>query len=724
MTVDIAPPNRPAQQPPKPSQGGWQPTPDHAGPALLVCSSGGHLTQLLALRPWWSVRNRMWVTSDSAHARSALRGEAITWGHFPVTRHAGNLVRNSLLALRLLLPRSRRPSVIISTGAGVAVPFFVLGRLMRIPTVYIEVFGRVDSRTLTGRLCHPFTSLFLVQWEEQHALYRKSVLAGELLWKGDDRHQLSATRRPPNPAGTADPLVLVTLGTDHHPFPRVIAWVDRWLAAGGDRRVRTLIQYGATPVAAGPWRVKQLDYEELQEALGSASVVITHAGATAMEARSAGHIPLIVPRRPDLGEHVDGHQIKFSRWLETNNVAVVCDTEQKLHQALDRAVAAAADDTSGTAVSAGESAPADARADKPAGAKRAAEMIDALLAKRASTPTWPDLSPEPVSWPPVTVIVPTLGTRPDLLERALNGIRGQNYPGTINCLVVLDRQPADAGSGAGNGAITSSRDGSAADERAATRAVASAARARVIDNQRTPGLAGSRNTGVLAAEDELVAFCDDDDAWLPCKLRAQVAVLAAHPAATLVCCGIAVEYAGTVTPRVHPRPTVTFGELLRSRLAALHPSTFVARRSALLNGVGLVNEEIPGSQAEDYELLLRAARRGPVLNVPRVDVRVRWHTQRSAAMHANWPVVAKALPWLLDHYPEFRTVPAGHARIAGRIAFAAAASGDRAMAWRWAWRTIRTHPRELRPYLALGVVAGLVNPERLVGWLHRHGRGV
>ena len=105
----------------------------------------------------------------------------ITWGHFPTTRNAPNLVRNFFLAARMLVPRSRQPSVIISTGAGLAVPFFVMGRILRIPTVYIEVLDRIDSRTLTGRLCRPLSSLFLVQWEEQRMLYRGAVLAGELL---------------------------------------------------------------------------------------------------------------------------------------------------------------------------------------------------------------------------------------------------------------------------------------------------------------------------------------------------------------------------------------------------------------------------------------------------------------------------------------------------------------------------------------------------------------
>jgi UDP-N-acetylglucosamine:LPS N-acetylglucosamine transferase len=71
--------------------------------------------------------------------------------------------------------------VVVSTGAGVALPFFIAARLRGIPTVYVEVYDRIDSRTLTGRLCRPLTSLFCVQWEEQLGLYRNAQLIGELL---------------------------------------------------------------------------------------------------------------------------------------------------------------------------------------------------------------------------------------------------------------------------------------------------------------------------------------------------------------------------------------------------------------------------------------------------------------------------------------------------------------------------------------------------------------
>ncbi len=144
---------------------------------LLVCSSGGHLTQLMQLEPWWRQHERRWVTFRTTDAISKLHDEDVVWAHHPTTRNLPNLARNTLLAARVL--GDFRPDVMVSTGAGVAVPFFWLHRLFSSATVYLEVFDRIDTPTLTGRLCHPVTDLFLVQWPEQQRLYRSSVLVGQ-----------------------------------------------------------------------------------------------------------------------------------------------------------------------------------------------------------------------------------------------------------------------------------------------------------------------------------------------------------------------------------------------------------------------------------------------------------------------------------------------------------------------------------------------------------------
>lgn len=146
---------------------------------LLVSSSGGHLLQLHRLSGWWLKHERLWVTFDTADAVSMLEGEATVWAFRPTTRNLRNLARNTVLAWRTL--RTFRPDVVVSTGAGVAFPFFVLARLRRIKTVYIEVYDRIELPTLTGRLCYRLSNLFLLQWEEQRRFYPRGRLIGRLL---------------------------------------------------------------------------------------------------------------------------------------------------------------------------------------------------------------------------------------------------------------------------------------------------------------------------------------------------------------------------------------------------------------------------------------------------------------------------------------------------------------------------------------------------------------
>ena len=103
----------------------------------------------------------------------------VVWAYHPTTRNLWNLLRNTVLAARLI--RRRRVAAVVTTGAGVALPFVALARLRRIPTVYIEVYDRIDTPTLTARLCRPFLSAMLVQWDEQRALYPGAIVVGRLL---------------------------------------------------------------------------------------------------------------------------------------------------------------------------------------------------------------------------------------------------------------------------------------------------------------------------------------------------------------------------------------------------------------------------------------------------------------------------------------------------------------------------------------------------------------
>ena len=144
----------------------------------LVGSSGGHLTHLLQLEESYNIHERFWVTFEKIDAISLLQSERKYWCYYPTNRNIKNLIRNTFLAFKIL--KTERPDVIISSGAAPAIPFFYLGKLFGSKTIYIEVYDRIDSPTLTGKIVYPVTDKFVVQWPEQKKFYRKAVNWGGL----------------------------------------------------------------------------------------------------------------------------------------------------------------------------------------------------------------------------------------------------------------------------------------------------------------------------------------------------------------------------------------------------------------------------------------------------------------------------------------------------------------------------------------------------------------
>lgn len=144
----------------------------------LVGSSGGHLTHLYLLKKFWCDKERFWVTFPKEDAKSMLKDEKMYSCYFPTNRNLLNLVKNSYLAIKILV--KEKPDLIISSGAAVAVPFFYFGKLLGSKTVYLEVFDRVDKPTLTGKLVYPLTDLFIVQWEDMKKVYPKAKNLGSI----------------------------------------------------------------------------------------------------------------------------------------------------------------------------------------------------------------------------------------------------------------------------------------------------------------------------------------------------------------------------------------------------------------------------------------------------------------------------------------------------------------------------------------------------------------
>ncbi len=324
-------------------------------------------------------------------------------------------------------------------------------------------------------------------------------------------------------------------------------------------------------------------------------------------------------------------------------------------------------------------------------------------------------SPETGSLPAVSVIVPTVD-REVLLRRAVTSVIAQDYTGEIEVIVVRDGGPEPEQAQL-RLAQSLRRELTATDGRV---------RLRWVANTRSKGLPGARNSGILTAGHELVAFCDDDDEWRPGKLSAQVPVLQRERGASLVASGLVVltDTAGGVQENLRPGPLrpVNLGDLLADRIMELHPSSFLLHRADLLGPIGLIDEDLPGGYAEDYDLLLRAAAIGPVISVPRPLVAVHWHG--SSYYFSKWQMINAALERLLDKHPQFRAVPRGEARIRGQQAVALVAMGRRRDGLLMAVRALRLHPGEKRAYLAAAVATGLIDMDRVQNFLHSRGRGL
>lgn len=301
--------------------------------------------------------------------------------------------------------------------------------------------------------------------------------------------------------------------------------------------------------------------------------------------------------------------------------------------------------------------------------------------------------------PGVTVVVPT-HARPELMAEAVRSVLAQDYEGPLEILVVFDAcepELPDVVPGPGR-------------------------QLRAVVNHRVRGLAGARNTGILAATHDYVAFLDDDDTWLPGKLSAQMPIFRDHPDVRLVATAMQVDDGTRLVDRLVPHDVVSHAELVRERFGGLHSSSFVFRRDALVREIGMIDEDLPRGYAEDTDVLLSASRLAPVRLVNEPLVRVRWQGQ--SYFFGRWADYAAALTYLLRKHPEFRDDDAAHSRMLSQIAFGEVSSGRRADGRRHARRAIALRRTNLRAWLALLVGLRLASTGAVVAVARRFGKGI
>ena len=129
------------------------------------------------------------------------------------------------------------------------------------------------------------------------------------------------------------PLVAVFVGTDHHPFDRVLTWAGEVAASG---QHQWFVQHGSSVLPGRLSGEGILPASDMAELLDRADAVVTHAGpGMIMEARAAGHLPIVVPRDSGLGEHVDDHQLRFARRIADSGLVTLVHDQSDFTAALE-----------------------------------------------------------------------------------------------------------------------------------------------------------------------------------------------------------------------------------------------------------------------------------------------------------------------------------------------------------------------------------------------------
>lgn len=142
----------------------------------IVSSCGGHLTEVRALKPAYEAYDYFYVLNDKAILPADMQGKTYFITH---SERDWKLMLNLWEAFQVL--RKERPDVIVSAGAGPAIPFALVGKLFGARIVFMETITRIDNPSLTGRLMAHVADDFFYQWEALRRYFPRAICGGPIL---------------------------------------------------------------------------------------------------------------------------------------------------------------------------------------------------------------------------------------------------------------------------------------------------------------------------------------------------------------------------------------------------------------------------------------------------------------------------------------------------------------------------------------------------------------
>ena len=147
---------------------------------LMIASSGGHLEEVLALRPLGEHYDTVLVTEKTPYGVKHWQDKLYLLPQVN-RRELRSWIQYIGCFFKLFsILRREKPDAVLSTGAMIAYPCLLLAKAMGIKTIFVECMFNVTSTTLTARLSYPFVDLFIVQWEELLNIYPKAVYGGRV----------------------------------------------------------------------------------------------------------------------------------------------------------------------------------------------------------------------------------------------------------------------------------------------------------------------------------------------------------------------------------------------------------------------------------------------------------------------------------------------------------------------------------------------------------------
>jgi len=148
----------------------------HRPKICVISSPGGHLTEVLTLRPAYADYDHFFILNDRVPLTDEMRERTLFIRH---SERDWLFVANLWEAWRIL--RRERPTLLLSTGAGAIVPFSIVGKLLGIRSIYVETIARISRPSLTGRLMYRLADRFLYQWKPLQRFFPRAEYGGPLL---------------------------------------------------------------------------------------------------------------------------------------------------------------------------------------------------------------------------------------------------------------------------------------------------------------------------------------------------------------------------------------------------------------------------------------------------------------------------------------------------------------------------------------------------------------